>query len=505
MATPIRSILIVGGGTSGWIAAAFLNRFLAPARCSITLVESPTVGTIGVGEATVPPLVALLRLLGVNEDEFLRACHATYKLAIRFDGWTKRPVWHPFGHVGAAQLQGLPLFHHWLDRQRAGEEASTYTSFSLQARLAEDNLAPRSMQVTTDIMRQGAYAYHLDARGFAAFLSELAVGRGVRYLVDDVREVVLDERGRIRRVETRENGALEADLYLDCTGFDALLAEQALGDPFIDWSDQLLCDRAVVLPLPAERPMPSFTQANALRAGWQWKIPLHHRTGAGYVYSSRFASQEEATAELIARCGLDPRACSPGHLRMRVGRRTHFWTGNCVSVGLASGFLEPLESTGIFFIQRAVELLLDHFPDTDFAPSLAARYNRRMGREYEEVRDFILLHYLLNTREDPFWRASRSFTVPDSLAQTLHDYDETGIIDWQDHTLFHETSFYAIAAGFGRLPRRVHGMTGQSDPAEVSRALAAIRAGNETLARQLPGQAEFIDALNLGGGLSRPR
>lgn len=505
MAHPIRSILIVGGGTSGWIAAAFLNRFLDPARCRITLVESPSIGTIGVGEATVPPLVALLRLLGVNEDEFLRACHATYKLAIRFDGWTRHPVWHPFGHVGAPQVAGLPLFHHWLDRQRAGEEPSPYAGFSLQVRLAEDNLAPRSMAAASEILQQGAYAYHLDARAFAAFLSELSVKRGVKYVVDDVRDVVRDDRGHIRHVETRDNGRLEADLYLDCTGFQALLAEKALGDPFIDWSDRLLCDRAVVLPLPAQRPMPSYTQAAALKAGWCWRIPLHHRTGTGYVYSSRFASQDEATAELVARCGLDPDQVSPGHLRMRIGRRANFWSGNCVAVGLSAGFLEPLESTGIFLIQRAVELLLDHFPDADFSPSLVNRYNRRMGAEFDEVRDFILLHYLLNTREEPFWRASRAVAVPDALARTLADYDETGIVDWEDRTLFRETSFYAIAAGFGRLPRKVHGMTGQADPAQIRRLLADIRTRNDALARQLPGQAEFIDALNLGTGAAGSR
>lgn len=499
MAHPIRSILIVGGGTSGWIAAAFLNRFLDPARCRITVVESASIGTIGVGEATVPPLVALLRLLGVNEDDFLRACHATYKLAIRFDGWTRRPVWHPFGQVGSPQVAGLPLFHHWLDRQRAGEEASPYSAFSLQVRLAEDNLAPRSTTAASEILQRGDYAYHLDARAFAAFLSEIARKRGVQYLVDDVRHVERDERGRIRHVETRESGRLEADLYLDCTGFQGLLVEQALGDPFIDWSDRLLCDRAVVLPLPAERPMPSFTQAAALKAGWCWRIPLHHRTGAGYVYSSRFASQDEATAELIARHGLDPDRCSPGHLRMRVGRRANFWTGNCVAVGLAAGFVEPLESTGLWLIQRAVELLLDFFPDSDFNPSVIERYNRRMAKDFDDVRDFILLHYLLATREEPFWRASRAVAVPDSLARTLADYDETGIVDWEDRTLFRETSFYSIAAGFGRLPRRVHGMTGQSDPAQIRRLLADIKARNEATARQLPGQAEFVDALNLAG------
>lgn len=497
MAKPIRSILIVGGGTSGWIAAAFLNRFLDPARCRITLLESATVGTIGVGEATVPPLVPLLRLLGIAEDEFLRACHATYKLAIRFDGWARNPVWHPFGEVGAAHIEGLPLFHHWLERHRAGVEPAAYADFSTQVRLATEDLAPRSLQHESEIIRRGAYAYHLDARAFAGYLAEVATGRGVRHVVDDVERVARDERGWIKQVETRANGALQADLYVDCTGFAAILIGKALESGFIDWSDQLLCDRAVVLPMPAARPMPPYTRATALRAGWSWRIPLHHRVGAGYVYSSRFTSEEEATRELIEHTGLDPAACDPGLLRMQIGRREHFWKANCVAVGLSAGFLEPLESTGIFLIQRGVELLLDHFPDLEFSPSMQRRYNQRMAAEFDEVRDFILLHYALNTREEPFWRASRAVRLPDSLAQSLADYDETGIVDWDNRSLFRDSSFYLIAAGFGRLPRKAHGMALQADPERARQSLIEVKARNEALARSMPSHAEFIDAINL--------
>ncbi len=501
MARPIQKILIVGGGTSGWITAAFLNRFLDPALCSITLVESASIGTIGVGEATVPPLVALLRLLGIPEDEFLRACHATYKLGIKFVGWGRRgspPAWHPFGHIGAAPIEGVPLFHHWLKNHRSGRDGSAFTSYSLQALLGDMNRAPRSLRDTSEIIQYGAYAYHLDARAFAAYLAQVATGRGVKYLVDDVRNVVRDERGNIKQVDTRENGALTADLYVDCTGFAGLLIEKALSDPWIDWSGSLLCDRAVVLPQPAIRPMPPYTLATALKAGWAWKIPLTHRVGSGYVYSSRFLSQDQAADELIAHTGLDPKQCNPGHLRMRIGRRQNFWVGNCVSIGLAAGFLEPLESTGIYLIQKGVELLLDHFPDAEFGPAPIRRYNERMAGEFEQVRDFIILHYLLNRREDgAFWEANRNAAPPDSLARTLEYYDETGIVDWQQRPLFREASFYSIAAGLGRLPRKHHPMTDQADPARARQKLEQIKARNLAQARQLPDHGELIDALNI--------
>ena len=513
MAQSIRSILIVGGGTSGWITAAFLNRFLDPARCRITLIESAALGTIGVGEATVPPLVGLLRLLQIPEDEFLRECHATYKLGIKFPHWNHAgnaeggaprdalpPAWHPFGHIGAALVENVPLFHHWLRDHRAGVDGASFTSYSLQALLGDMNRAPRSLRDASEIIQTGSYAYHLDARAFAAYLAKIATRRGVEYLVDDVRHVDLDESGRIREVQTRESGALKADLYIDCSGFAGLLIEQALGDRYIDWSDALLCDRAVVLPLPAARPMPPYTQATALTAGWTWKIPLSHRVGCGYVYSSKFLSQDEATAELLAHAGADPARSNPGHLRMRIGRRANFWVNNCVSVGLAAGFLEPLESTGIYLIQRGVEQLLDHFPDADFSPELARSYNARMAEEFEQVRDFIILHYLLNRREDTeFWRANRALRPPDSLAGTLAYYDATGIVDWQARPLFRETSFYSIAAGFGRLPSRHHAMADQADAGKARRRMDEIRARNQAQARLLPDHAELIDALNASG------
>jgi tryptophan halogenase len=503
MANSIKNILIVGGGTSGWIAAAYLNKFLDPSKCSITLVESATLGTIGVGEATVPPLVAFLRLMGVSEDEFLRECHATYKLGIKFLGWNRGgsgdSIWHPFGHIGAPTVEGLPLFHHWLRNKRAGREHAAYTSYSLQALLGDMNRAPRTLRDPSVVMQQGAYAYHIDAKAFASFLARIATRRGVHHVVDDVRNVEMDERGCIKCVHTRDHGALSADLYLDCSGFSGLLIEKALGDRHIDWSDRLFCDRVVVLPqpLPPGAPMPSYTQATALSAGWAWDIPLAHRVGSGYVYSSRFTTQEQAAAELIAHTGQNPDACAPGHLTMRIGRREHFWVKNCVAIGLAAGFLEPLESTGIFLIQKGAELLLDHFPDTAFNPALIRNYNAQMDREFEQVRDFIILHYLLNRREDSeFWRANRNAEPPSSLAQTLDFYDQTGIVDWQNHSLFREPSFCSIATGFDRLPRTHHPMADQVDTEKAWQILGKIKTRNLALAQILPDHGELIKAVN---------
>lgn len=507
MKDSIKNILIAGGGTSGWIAAAFLNRFLDPTRCSITLVESAGIGTIGVGEATVPPIVPLLRMLGIEEDDFLRKCHATYKLGIKFVDWNrsavaggKDEIWHPFGPIGAPVVESLPVFHHWLRDKRASQEEAPYTAYSLTALLGDLDRAPRTLTQGSVVTQQGAYAYHLDARAFADYLSKLAISRGVHHVVDDIRNVQLDARGFIACVETESHGRLAADLYLDCTGFAGLLIEKALGDPHVDWSNHLFCDRAAVMPVALEGPMPPYTRATALSAGWAWRIPLSHRIGTGYVYSSRFIADDAAARELIAHAGQDPDKCSPSIIKMRVGRRANFWVKNCVSVGLSAGFLEPLESTGIFLIQKGVELLLDYFPDTQFNGALVRKYNEQMGAEFEQVRDFIILHYLLNRRDDSeFWKANRHAVPPDTLAQTLYFYHQTGLLDWVNPSLFREPSFYAIASGFDRLPRTPHPMAHQVDVKKARKTLEQIKAQNDAIAQQLPDHRALIEAINAAG------
>jgi tryptophan halogenase len=497
MTQPIKNILIVGGGTAGWVAATCLNRFLDPQLCRITLVESANIGTIGVGEATVPPLVGFLRAMGIDEAAFMKASNATYKLGIKFIDWQRGadPVWHPFGVVGAPRVGGLPLFHHWLRERQDGRDASPYTSYSLHALLGDMNRGPHPLGAnplaSSAIIQQGAYAYHLDARAFAGFLRELAVGRGVRHIIDEVGRVVLDPRGFISHVDTAAHGPLQADLFIDCTGFAAKLIEGSLDDRFISWADRLLCDSAAVLPLPNDGDFHPYTRSTALSAGWCWRIPLRHRVGSGYVYSSRYLDRAQAAAELKAHVG-QPEG-EPMHLAMKVGRRENFWVRNCVAIGLSAGFLEPLESTGIYLAQKSVEMLLDYFPDTGFDPLLIDRYNRRVAREYDEASDFIVLHYLLNSREDSeFWRAARDLPPPDSLARTLELYERTGLVEWQDHGLFGDTAFYSIASGFGRLPRTPHAMSRQMQSEPALQAMQRIKAANLQLANALPDHGELM-------------
>ena len=495
--TPVRNILIVGGGTAGWMSAALLNRFLPPAQCAITLVESADIGTIGVGEATVPPLAAYLKAIGADEAQCMRACHASYKLGIKFLGWhpAHPAVWHPFGPVGGT-IDRLPLFHHWLRALREGRLREPFQAWSLQATIGELQRAPRWPERGSEVTERGGYAYHLDAVAFAGYLAQLAQARGVRRVVDTVGAVALDERGFVRHVQTAAHGKLAADLFIDCSGFAGLIAERTLQEPWESWSDVLLCDRALALPQPGGQDMPPYTRASALSAGWEWRIPLSHRVGSGYVYSSRFLDDDAAARELAAHNGLDPAALEPRRLRMRIGRRRNFWVRNCVAIGLAAGFLEPLESTGIYLIQKGAELLLECFPDVGFDEGLAARYNARVAREFEEVRDFVLLHYLLNGRSEPFWRASREVALPASLTEALALYDATGAPGWDERPLFGETSFHAVAAGFGRLPRRVHAMSGYSDASKVDAILAQMRAQQLALAQSLPAHGAYLRALH---------
>jgi tryptophan 7-halogenase len=494
----IKNILIVGGGTAGWMTAALLNRFLPPGKCRVTLIESPNVGVIGVGEATVPPLVRYIRSLGIEEDEFMVATHATYKLGIKFVNWRtgNDTLWHPFGPIGGT-IDHTHVFHYWLKDLREGRAAGSYYDYSLQNVLCELNKAPRSLKQSTKIIETGGYAYHIDARELAGFLCRLATRRGVHHVVDNVRGVVQDERGFIRHVETEKSGPLAADLFIDCTGFAGLLIDKQFSDPYISWSDYLLCDRAWAMSLDYDAKLAPYTQSTALKAGWEWRIPLSHRVGAGYVFSSHFISDEAAAQEFVAHNQLDPDKADPKLLRMRIGRRTNFWIKNCLAVGLASGFIEPLESTGIYLIQKGASLLLDLFPDNGFNETLVKHYNHKMGRAYEEVRDFIIMHYVLTQREDTeFWKTNRRTKLPDSLAATLELYRESGIVDWQNHALFGETSFLAIAAGFGCLPQRHLPMANYSNETRAKEILASMKASIAELAQTLPDHGDFIRELN---------
>ena len=480
-------ILIVGGGTAGWMTALYLGRVMRRGGCQVTLVESADIGTIGVGEATVPTLVHFFRMLGLNEHELMRRCSATYKLAIRFEGWNGdgHAYYHPFGGCGHAG--GFDLFQSWLKRRLARGKTDDYAAYAVQTNLAAAGLGP-----TKDVLRAGAYAYHLDADALAQYLKELAIGEGVRHLFGSVGEITRAENGDISSVEIGGGRTIEAGLFIDATGFRSRLIETCLGDPWIDWSSHLLCDRAVAMPLPPDEAKPPFTRSIAARGGWIWRIPLNNRTGTGYVFSSAHVGDEEAVDELVAQSDLRRRrTADPRFVSMRVGRRTSFWKHNCVAIGLASGFVEPLESTGIHLIQKAVLLLAEHFPSADVEPAIRTHFNVAMGRAYDEVRDFVLLHYVLARRDEPFWRDARNARSTAELDAFLDLYDVAGIMDKSRHDLFQEPSYHSILDGLGRRPRRPVAPVDVFNMVPVDEALTQRR----TLIAGLVAQASGHDAM----------
>jgi tryptophan 7-halogenase len=492
-----KRLVIVGGGTAGWMAAAYLNRFLVRKGWQVALVESPDIGTIGVGEATIPSLVRFLRVMQIDEARFMRACAATYKLGIRFGDWFDHDhaYIHPFGRAG--EINNLDLFHFWLKVRLEGAGGAPFTDYSLQALLCERGKGPHPPDERSPLIDEGSYAYHLDAGAFAGFLREIATSEGVRHHSGEVREVRRGPWGDVESLDIGGGRELAGDLFVDCTGFRGLLVEETLGDPWIDWSHHLLCDRAVVLPLPRPEDPAPYTRSTALTAGWMWQIPLSTRSGNGYVYSSAHLDEDEAADELVARADLRrTRSADPRHLKMRIGRRKTFWNRNCVAVGLASGFVEPLESTGIHLIQRAVEWLVDHFPTGDRDDLLRAAYNRKMEALYEEVRDFIVLHYLVTDRFEPFWQDARAAAIPDTLQDRLDFYEATGSFPAEGNECFADANYYFVLAGNGRLPRRPTARAAFTPLQPIPPILAQIRAQNEAIAASLPGHGALIDAIN---------
>ncbi len=495
----IKSILIVGGGTAGWMSAVYLNRMLNAAfpACEITLVESPETPTVGVGEATVPTLLRFLSYVGIDHDHFMERCDATYKIAIKFADWLKGDdaYWHPFGPCGGT-IDGIHTFHFWLKRRLAGESAEKFSVYSLHALLSEMQKSPRPEEGSSLVMDHGEYAFHLDAEKFAELLREHGTGLGVRHVRDHVEDVSMGENGMIRAVRAREHGEMEADLYIDCTGFRGLLIREAMEEPFLSWAHYLPCDRAAVqrMPRAADAPVNPYTIASAREAGWIWDIPLRDRYGRGYVFSSDFSSEEDAARCLSAYTGSED---DIRFLRFQVGRMRDVWKGNCISIGLAAGFLEPLESTGIFLIQRALEELEDCFPHNDFDEKLTELYNLRMARHYEEVRDFIVLHYALTRRDDTeFWQSRRDLgDAPDSARELLDTYLRTTLVETRATALFRDGNYYSIFAGMECLPEKAMARMDFFDAREITAILSRIITDNLNTSAKLPANLDYINSL----------
>jgi tryptophan halogenase len=468
---PIRSIAIVGGGTAGWISAAILARALTNTGTRITLIESAHIGIIGVGEATIPPFVDMLRFRDINLADFIRRTEATMKLAIRFDGWNgpDSSYWHPFGTFGTG-IARRP-FHHSLLYARAGTDQPGVTDFNLCAALAARDLAFSPEAPPPGGAR---FALHLDATLVAGYLRNYAETLGVIRIEATVAGAHRDERGLIAAVALADGRRVAADLFIDASGFSGVLIERELGTGYIDWRAHLPCDRALAMPTARETTLPPYTVAHAMDAGWRWRIPLQHRSGNGYVYSSAHLSDDRAAAELQAALG-NPQSMQPRQLRFVPGRRTQAWVGNCVAIGLASGFLEPLESTSIHLVTAGVFNLLDHFPDRSFSPALAASYNTELAQELEQIRDFLILHYCLTTRRDtPFWADLAAAPLPDSLRDRIALYADAGIIRPAPRELFTDASWFYVLDGMGLTPRRSDPLIAAIDPAVLRTMLSRI-------------------------------
>jgi len=459
MGKPIEHITIVGGGTAGWLSALILSRAFsspAPGRppMKITLIESPNVATVGVGEATVPNMPRTLQYTGISERQFFRECNASFKLGVMFSNWNVDndgkfiDYMNPF-EAGRAIDEILPA--HYYQRYGAGKN-DFVQSVAPGVDLALACKGPRPIGAP-EYKNSVSTAYHLDAGAFARLLQKFCTANGVEHIRDDVVDVTLNEQGFVSALQLKERGQHDVELVIDCTGFRGLIINQALKEPFISYSKYLANDRAMAVQLPHKSPnkIESMTRSTALGAGWTWRVPLYHRVGTGYVFSSAHRTDEEARDEFLASLGEQGKDAEPRVIPMRIGRSTRHWVKNVVAVGLSGGFIEPLESTAIHMIDMALRWLIMYFPDSDYAPPLSARYNQVSGAFYDEVRDFICLHYALGNRTDSqYWIDARTeLEVPDSLAENLELWKHAlpGPMDLRSQVLFSYPVFQAVLLG----------------------------------------------------------
>ncbi len=493
---PVKKIVIVGGGTAGWLAAALLSHQFAAATLQIELVESATVGSIGLGESTVPPFVGLLRRLGIDEQDFMRETDATFKLGIRFVDWreARDSYFHPFGRLGGA-IDGHDFYQCWLSACAQGETWAL-ADFSPSKVMAESGRFFYPDQARDTPIGGANYAMHVDARKLADYLRRYAEARGVQHTIGQVTEVKQNDQGFITRLLLVDGRLLEGDFFIDCTGFGARLMGTTLGTPYVDWSRYLVCDRAIaVKTAPAEAP-PPYTLARAQRAGWMWSIPLRQAVGHGYVYGSGFCSDDAARSTLL-RSLPGQRITEPTQVSFTTGHRQLFWSKNCLALGLAAGFVEPLEATAIHLIARGLELFLRVFPDKDCQPSLQREYNRCMTADFEEVRDFVVLHYWATGRRDtPFWRWCSEMTPPDSLLERVELFRTHGHLPERGDQLFRHTSWQAVLEGMGVRPEAPGPRVRQVDSDRIRSQLNLARETLAGMVRTLPSHQDFLDELH---------
>jgi tryptophan 6-halogenase len=515
----MKSIVIVGGGTAGWMTASYVKKVFGD-KVDITLVESKNVPKIGVGEATFSTIRHFFSALGLKETEWMPECNATYKMAIRFEDWTTpgEYFYHPFER--SRIVSGAPIAEWWLYRggtSRYDQECSVIAALcdakraprSHDGRLFErghvENGSSSEGRAAMDVgveTRQFPYAYHFDASRLALFLTKYATDLGVHHVLDEVGQVDLASNGYIRSVHTAEHGLIAGDLFVDCTGFRGILLNQALGTAFLSYQDTLPNDRAVALRVPvdmAETDIRPCTTATAKDCGWIWTIPLYGRNGNGYVYSSDYCSPDEAEKTLRDFVGPAAADLEANHIRMRIGRSERSWVRNCVAVGLSSGFVEPLESTGIFFIQNAIEQFVKFFPENGDDDGLRDAYNRQVGHVMDGVREFLILHYYASSRNDNrYWKDAKTRPLPDGLAERVAQWsvnlpDENSVYPYFHG--FEPYSYVAMLLGLRGVPvRPLPGLALRSNGG-VDRAFQVVRDEAKAFVASLPSQYEYFTQL----------
>ncbi len=488
----IQKVVIVGGGTSGWMTASLMAKLLGT-QIDITLVESDEIGIIGVGEATIPPIQIFNNVLGLNEDDFMRKTQATFKLGIQFENWGKvgHKYMHAFGPIGH-DIGFVPFHHYWLRAQAEGLTSDLW-DFSFNYQVAKADKFSRLDKIPNSPLAGLSHAFHFDALLYARYLRLGSEQLGVKRIEGMVTNVELNgESGHIEALALRDGTKITGDFFIDCTGFRSLLMGEAMKVGYKDWSSYCRVNRAIAVPTENGPRLRPYTQSIAHKAGWQWRIPLQSRAGNGHVFCSDYMSDDEATHILMSNLEGETIA-EPRTFGFTVGRRQKFWHKNCVAIGLSSGFLEPLESTAIHLIQNAVVRLSQMFPTRRFDEANIAEYNHQIGFEYDRIRDFIILHYKASERDDSdFWRYYKEMEIPDSLQHKMDLFKATGRIFRENNELFSEAAWLQVMYGQGIRPQSYHPMADELDGSTLKGLMTDLNTIIDSNVQKLPAHKDFI-------------
>lgn len=489
----IKKLVIVGGGTSGWMVAAALAKAFKPEFCEIQLIESEEIGIVGVGEATIPPISAFNNFLDIDENELLRQAQGTFKLGIQFLNWGSlgNKYIHTFGGVGK-DIEAIQFYHYWLKLSQAGK-AHPIEDYTISGVACAEGKFMRSIDAGNSPLSNIAYAFHFDASSYAKFLRQYAEARGVIRTEGKVTNTLLrPEDGFISAVELESGARIEADFFIDCSGFRGLLIEGALKTGYEEWSHWLPCNRAWAVACESVMEPTPYTRSTAHSSGWQWRIPLQHRVGNGHVYANNFMSDDEAARILLNNLDGKPLA-DPRLLKFVAGKRKKFWNKNCLAIGLAAGFMEPLESTSIHLVQTSISRLLSFFPNKDFASEDTNEFNRQTDFEYEKIRDFLILHYHATERQDSeFWNYCRTMSIPASLEQKIAQFKKNGRIYRESAELFNDLSWLEVMHGQGLRAQAYHPFVDRMSEQDIIARMEGIHRVIKKSVEVMPTHAEYI-------------